>query len=1100
MKIISPVRLTLVTPLLLLFFTSAAQMPQLTIQDKDAHVYLQNLNVDIVVTGNIATTTMEMTFFNKTSRILEGELIFPLPEGSSVSRYAIDINGKMREAVPVEKQKGTQVFEAIEHRRVDPGLLEKTEGNNFRTRIYPIPANGSRTVLIAYDEELLLNKNNALRYRLPLDYKKSLENFKLSVTVVQSSFKPQFEEQPGDNIEFNEWNNNYSATIEKRDFTPGHSVSFTIPKSSEASEVMMQQVGSNYYFLINTFLKKDSRPKQLPDEIGIVWDASLSGLGRDTKKELQLLGSYIDKKKNLNIQLATLNNEFKIIGSFTIQNGNWESLKRTIENIRYDGGTNYSKINLAALGGAEYLLFSDGLSTLSNPEFNFTLKPVYTITTSPKADYALLQSIAQKTSAAFVNLNKLNQSEALQLLTEQSLQLLCTKQNENISEQYPSIPQPVVNSCTIAGISTSPNTVITLQYGYGNKIVFEKTVSLNYNQHQVTQVNVQKIWAQKKIAELEINYERNAPIISQLGKQFSIVTKNTSLIVLENITDYVQYEIEPPAELRAEYDRIIKERIALRQTQQQVTMNNANHYFEELMQWWDKDYNLLPPVKPIAPVVTNNTNAQNNTPSTSINRFDSSIAAGIITGHVFNSAGNPLPGVTVSIKGKRTATATNTDGFFQIDKQPNTHALVFSSVGMKGIQVRTGNNNNISVTLREQRSALNEVVVVGYGVARRNDVVSEDADKLEERSSTTANADQSMALQGRAPGLSVSGAPGGNANIRIRGLSRINNTENKKDADGTNDNEDDNKASIEIKQWTPERSYLNTITKASKEKRYDTYLDLRKEYIATPSFYFDMACYFFQQKDSVIGELILSNLAELDLENHELYKLFGYKLKETRRYDEEMYVFRKVLQWRPQEPQSYRDYGLALADAGLYQQALDTLYTAINKQYDANVMNNYNGIEEIIVTEINQLISLHRDKLNTSNIDKKLLHAMPVDIRVVLNWNMGDTDIDLWLTDPNGEKCYYSHKNTAIGGRISNDFTNGYGPEQFMLKNAIKGSYIIEADFYGERQAKLAGPTTVMAEVFTHYADGHQERKIITVQLEKSGKQTLQIGKFSFEK
>ncbi|HMC86369.1 MAG TPA: DUF2135 domain-containing protein, partial [Chitinophagaceae bacterium] len=303
-----------------------------------------------------------------------------------------------------------------------------------------------------------------------------------------------------------------------------------------------------------------------------------------------------------------------------------------------------------------------------------------------------------------------------------------------------------------------------------------------------------------------------------------------------------------------------------------------------------------------------------------------------------------------------------------------------------------------------------------------------------------------------------------------------------------------------IKQWTPERSYLNTITKASKEKRYDTYLDLRKEYIATPSFYFDMACYFFQQKDSVIGELILSNLAELDLENHELYKLFGYKLKETRRYDEEMYVFRKVLQWRPQEPQSYRDYGLALADAGLYQQALDTLYTAINKQYDANVMNNYNGIEEIIVTEINQLISLHRDKLNTSNIDKKLLHAMPVDIRVVLNWNMGDTDIDLWLTDPNGEKCYYSHKNTAIGGRISNDFTNGYGPEQFMLKNAIKGSYIIEADFYGERQAKLAGPTTVMAEVFTHYADGHQERKIITVQLEKSGKQTLQIGKFSFEK
>lgn len=54
----------------------------------------------------------------------------------------------MREAVPVNKNKGKQVFEAVEHRRVDPGLLEKVEGNNFRTRIYPILPNNERIVLI----------------------------------------------------------------------------------------------------------------------------------------------------------------------------------------------------------------------------------------------------------------------------------------------------------------------------------------------------------------------------------------------------------------------------------------------------------------------------------------------------------------------------------------------------------------------------------------------------------------------------------------------------------------------------------------------------------------------------------------------------------------------------------------------------------------------------------------------------------------------------------------------------------------------------------------------------------------------------------------
>jgi Vault protein inter-alpha-trypsin domain/CarboxypepD_reg-like domain/Uncharacterized protein conserved in bacteria (DUF2135) len=1083
----SVLRLPALLLLSFLYFISPAQTPQLTIKDKNANVYLQSLKLDIKVTGNIAITTMEMTFFNKTSRILEGELVFPLPEGSSVSRYAIDINGKMREAVPVEKQKGTQVFEAIEHRRVDPGLLEKTEGNNFRTRIYPIPANGSRTVLIAYEEELLFNNDNSLRYHLPLDYKKAIDNFRIDISVLQSSFQPKFDELPDNGIEFKEWNNNYSASMERKDFIPGHAVGFNIPKSSEAAEVMMQQVGASYYFLINTFLKKDSRPKQIPGNIAVVWDISLSGLGRNIKKELQLLDAYIEKKKNLVINLATLNTEFKKAGEFNIQNGNWDELKKTIENFSYDGGTNYSKINLNAINSNEYLLFSDGLSTLSNPDFPLPSKPVYTINSSPRADYSFLQSVAQKTGAASINLNELKTSEAIKLLTEQPLQLLCIKQNADISETYPSLPQPVSSNTSIAGISTNENTVLTLQYGYGNKITFEKTVQLNYNKHQALQVNIQKVWAQKKIAELDIDYERNKEIISQLSKHFSIVTRNTSLIVLENVMDYVQYEIEPPAELRNAYDRIIKERIAGRQTQQVLVMNNAFRYFEDLMQWWDKDFKPLPLLDPII-TVSPDDNAG----------FDSSIPVGVIKGRVLTTAGNALAGATVTFKGTHTSTITNTNGFFQINKQGNASMLVFSAIGMRTTEIRTGNNNNINIKLMESSQALRDVVVVGYGT-RRADSNDEERETGRDATHTVAaskTAGMEQVLEGRVSGTSVSAAPGNRNSVRLSGINSFSNDKKAKEDEIT----DDGFASINIKQWTPERVYLKTIAKTSKEKQYLKYLELRNEYLSTPSFYFDMACFFFQQKDSGNGFLILSNLAELDMENHELYKLLGFKLKETGNYNEEAYIYRKVLQWRPQEPQSYRDYGLALADAGLYQQALDTLYSAISKQYDGNVMNNYNGIEEVIVTEINQLLTLHADKLDISKIDRKLLHSMPVDIRVVLSWNMNDTDIDLWVTDPNAEKCYYSHKNTAIGGRISNDFTSGYGPEQFLLKKAVKGKYKIEVDFYGERQVKLAGPTTVMAEIYTHYANGRQERKIITVQLEKNEHQDMLVGEFSFDK
>lgn len=112
-----------------------------------------------------------------------------------------------------------------------------------------------------------------------------------------------------------------------------------------------------------------------------------------------------------------------------------------------------------------------------------------------------------------------------------------------------------------------------------------------------------------------------------------------------------------------------------------------------------------------------------------------------------------------------------------------------------------------------------------------------------------------------------------------------------------------------------------------------------------------------------------------------------------------------------------------------------------------------------------------------------------------------DTDIDLWVTDPNKEVCMYSHSSTEIGGRLSNDFTQGFGPEQFLLKKAIKGKYKIQTNFFGENQVGIAGLTAIMAEIFINYATGKQERKIVVFQNQKedngSDKEIL-IGEFEF--
>jgi len=303
---------------------------------------------------------------------------------------------------------------------------------------------------------------------------------------------------------------------------------------------------------------------------------------------------------------------------------------------------------------------------------------------------------------------------------------------------------------------------------------------------------------------------------------------------------------------------------------------------------------------------------------------------------------------------------------------------------------------------------------------------------------------------------------------------------------------------IDIAFHEAETDYLKTIEKADKALRYQIYLGLRPQYTGNPVYYYTVAGYFLKMGDKETGLRILSNLAELDLGSYELYKMLGYKLKQLDDYEDEVYAFKKVTELRPLDPQSFRDYGLALEDAGEHQQALDVLYEAMTKSYSPDADGLYNGIQEVFLPEINRIIAMNKGKLDLSKISKTIIEPMPVDIRIVMNWNMNNTDIDLWVTDPNGEKCYYSHNRTEIGGRISHDMTQGFGPEQFLLKNAIKGTYKIEINYFGDRQATIAGPTTIMAEMFTHYGTPQEKKELIVLQMKKESERTVYVGDLDF--
>jgi hypothetical protein len=146
----------------------------------------------------------------------------------------------------------------------------------------------------------------------------------------------------------------------------------------------------------------------------------------------------------------------------------------------------------------------------------------------------------------------------------------------------------------------------------------------------------------------------------------------------------------------------------------------------------------------------------------------------VITGTVTDEAGEPLPGVTVVIKGTTQGTVTNEAGNYSLTNIPEDATLVFSFVGMLTQEIEVGNQTEINVKMLSDFIGIEEVVAIGYGTSRKEDLVSSvaqvKADVIENQ--PTIRVDQ--ALQGRASGVeitSTNGAPGSGSVIRIRGAS-----------------------------------------------------------------------------------------------------------------------------------------------------------------------------------------------------------------------------------------------------------------------------------------------------------------------------------------
>ncbi len=318
-----------------------------------------------------------------------------------------------------------------------------------------------------------------------------------------------------------------------------------------------------------------------------------------------------------------------------------------------------------------------------------------------------------------------------------------------------------------------------------------------------------------------------------------------------------------------------------------------------------------------------------------------------------------------------------------------------------------------------------------------------------------------------------------------------------------------NTQTIFLQNWDPQTPYMSKIkSSTSSQTAYQIYLTERPRYSKSPSFYFDIASYFFSQARVPIsvsssidtfnavhsglqinsnqyeyfGLRILTNVLELELESPQLYRTVAYKLVELGLWNLAESIFRHILTLRSEEPQSFRDLALLLHESNIPNNQLSEVSNLFTKVIFSEWDRRFAEIELTTLHEFNSFVyKFHQKQQISGAIDNRLIRHLPVDLRIVMVWDTNDTDVDLHVIEPTGEECFFSHKNTAIGGTISRDFREGYGPEEYLIRKAVKGTYTVRAKYFANHQQSLTGATTIMVHIYKYYGQSNQQKEIVTL-------------------
>ncbi|MCW5654907.1 VIT domain-containing protein [Hydrogenophaga sp.] len=912
----------------------APALPQIrwTAPEAAVPVELRRLDVRADIAGRAVNTRIELELYNPNPRVLEAELQFPLLEGQSVTGFALDIDGELRPAVPVEKARGRQVFEDVTRARVDPALLEAVGGSFHRLRVYPLPAQGSRRVVLEIGE--IVGGQGAATWRLPLAQQPAGARLNVAVRVAGAEPRAVSARLGARRLPVRAASGGARVLLAATGRQPGGELRVSLPPSRGAVTTAQRLDGVDYFYA-EVSVAALPAPRARPRRVALIWDASGSGERRDHARELALLEAWWRELGDVEVLLQPVRDEAAPLERFEVRAGHWDALRERLAAMRYDGATRAAALRVPD-GVDMALLFSDGLGNWGGgAAARLPVQPVptFAVTAMAGSDANALRRMAQASGAVLLDLLSLDTAQAVAALGRAQPRVADVSA-EGAQDLELAADMPEQGRVVVAGRLTAPEARLRLRLQPADGGAAQVHTVRVLRSDASTGVAAYR-WAALRMARLAAEGDAQRAAVRRLGLQFRLPSRETSLIVLDTVQDYANHGIEPPAALREPWVRLRALADGRQAAARADHLEQVVRRFENKVQWWEKDFPKdTPPPKPArAPLV---------------------------------GAPPPAP--------------------------------------------------------------------VPVGV--------------------------------------MSAAPAGANNPPAAAPARI-----------------------QLRPWRPDEPYARRLREAPPESLEAIYFDERPSHAGSTAFFLDVADILLERGERAAALRVLSNLAEMALENRHVLRILAYRLQQAGEVALAVPLLEQVRELSPDEPQSWRDLGLALARTGQAQQALELLWQVVSRPWH----DRFPGVELIALAELNAIAAQAQAdgrSLDLGEVDPRLRRNLPLDLRAVLSWDADNTDIDLWVIDPNGEPAYFGNRLTYQGGRMSADFTGGYGPEEYALRRAKPGTYTVRAKFFGHRQQIVAPATTVMLRLSTGFGTPAQKDEDVVLRLSGRG-DMVTVGTFT---